>query len=54
MEKKHKKSKRSLQGNDVYEFACRYDVGWSKKRKANDDSTEEESNKKEDKVSISL
>ncbi|XP_028407706.1 cyclin-D-binding Myb-like transcription factor 1 [Dendronephthya gigantea] len=47
MEKKRKKSKRSLRGDDVYEFACRYDVGWSKKRKANHkNSTEGESNKK--------
>ena len=32
MENKHKKSKRSLNGDDVYELACRYDVGWSKSK----------------------
>ena len=40
MEKKHKKSKRSLKGDDVYEMACRYDVGWSKKRRKNADGTD--------------
>ena len=32
MENKHRKSKRSLRGEDVYELACRYDVGWSIKK----------------------
>ncbi|CAB4042872.1 Hypothetical predicted protein, partial [Paramuricea clavata] len=32
MENRHKKSKRSLNGDDVYELACRYDVGWSKSK----------------------
>ena len=40
MEKKHRKSKRSLKGDDVYEMACRYDVGWSKKRHKNADGTD--------------
>ncbi|CAB4002528.1 checkpoint HUS1-like [Paramuricea clavata] len=37
MENKHKKSKRSLNGDDVYELACRYDVGWSKSKKRRKD-----------------
>ena len=32
MENNHRKSKRSLRGEDVYELACRYDVGWSMKK----------------------
>lgn len=39
MESKHKKSKRSLNGEDVYEFACRYDVGWSKKKEKRNDGS---------------
>ncbi len=39
MAKRHKKSKRSLNGNDVYELACIYDVGSSRKKRKNDGGT---------------
>ena len=59
MEDKHKKSKRSLNGDDVYELACRYDVGWSKSKKKrvekdrdNDCERSDRSSEKSDKVSI--
>ena len=41
MESKHRKSKRSLHGKDVYELACRYDVGWSKKKQKKDDGIQD-------------
>ena len=48
MEKKRRKSRRSLQGDDVYEMACRYDVGWSKKRHKSADGTGGRSQDEED------
>ena len=41
MESKHRKSKRSLNGKDVYELACRYDVGWAKKKQKKDDGLQD-------------